>query len=329
MTYSIDARSNLELFTMKSPIRLWFSCLCLATCSISNADDPPGQRDRMSPLRQDNLVAWCIVPFDAAERGPTARAHMLQELGIRRCAYDWREKHVPTFEQEIIEYRKHGIEFFAFWGIHEDACRLFEKHDLHPQIWCVLGTPENGTDEEMVDQSVAEILQHAERTKLLGCKLGLYNHGGWQGEPDNLVAVCRKLRSLGHDHVGIVYNFHHGHDHIDDWAESFELMQPYLHCLNLNGMNDNAQPKILGISKGTHDREMIRVVIDSDYDGPIGILDHRLELDSLDSLRENMEGVHWLEREFKTPGSGGSKPVTPKPLAQKNAASGHSASRSN
>lgn len=319
----------MKLITMKSRIWLWFSSLCLATCSLSAAGDPSGQRDRMSPLRQDNLVAWCIVPFDAAERGPAARAQMLQELGIRRCAYDWRQKHVPAFEQEIIEYQKHGIEFFAFWGTHEDAYQLFKKYDLHPQIWCVLGPPANGTYEEMIEQSVAEILQHAERTKQLGCKLGLYNHGGWQGEPDNLVAVCRKLRSLGHDHVGIVYNFHHGHEHINDWAKSFELMQPYLLCLNLNGMNDNAQPKILGISKGSHDQEMIRIVIDNNYDGPIGILDHRPELDSFDSLLENLEGVRWLEREFKTPGSGGLKPVVPKPFAQENTISGNSASRSN
>ena len=193
----------------------------------------------------------------------------------------------------------------------------------------MLGQPAEGTYQEMVDRSVEAILQHAERTKQLGCKLGLYNHGGWQGEPKNLVAVCRKLRSMGHGHVGIVYNFHHGHGHIDDWAESFELMKPYLLCLNLNGMNDHAQPKILGISKGAHEQEMIRVVIDSDYNGPIGILDHRQELDSLDSLRENLEGVQWLQREFITPGAGGAKPATPKPLAQKDAALSNSTSRSN
>ena len=31
-------------------------------------------------------------------------------------------------------------------------------------------------------------------------------------------------------------------------------MQPYLLCLNLNGMNDNAQPKILPVGSGQHDR---------------------------------------------------------------------------
>ena len=52
------------------------------------------------------------------------------------------------------------------------------------------------------------------------CKLGLYNHGGWGGEPENLVAVCKVLREQHKaDHVGIVYNLHHGHGHIDDFAD--------------------------------------------------------------------------------------------------------------
>ncbi len=33
-------------------------------------------------------------------------------------------------------------------------------------------------------------------------------------------SVCKRLRELGHDRVGIVYNFHHGHGQIEDWAES-------------------------------------------------------------------------------------------------------------
>ena len=40
---------------------------------------------------RDNLVAWCIVPFDAAKRNSADRVQMLRELGLSRCAYDWRE----------------------------------------------------------------------------------------------------------------------------------------------------------------------------------------------------------------------------------------------
>lgn len=53
---------------------------------------------------------------------------------MKRCAYDWRAEHVSQFEEEIVQYERRGIEFFAFWGTHEDAFGLFEKHGLHPQI---------------------------------------------------------------------------------------------------------------------------------------------------------------------------------------------------
>lgn len=267
-----------------------------------------------SVLRQDNLVAWCIVPFDAAQRTPAERAQMLQDLAIKRCAYDWREEHVPSFEQEIIEYRKRGIEFFAFWGEHPDAYRLFEKYDLHPQIWMMPPSPSEGTQAEMVQQAAKQLVSAAEKTRELGCKLALYNHGGWAGEPANLVAICLALREEGYDHVGITYNLHHGHDHIGDWEASFKLMMPYLHCLNLNGMNDGENPKILGIGKGAHELDMIRFVVDSGYQGPIGILDHRPELDAKDSLTENIDGLRWLRSEMQQPGSGGEKPKTPAPL---------------
>lgn len=273
-----------------------------------------------SVLNRDNLVAWCIVPFDAKKRGPAERVAMLKELGIRRCAYDWRKEHVPTFEQEILEYQKHGIEFFAFWSVHDDAFDLFKKHSLHPQIWHVIpnsaverkdaiANAANATSDTetqatkveatKVEAAVQNTLSLAERTKGMGCKLGLYNHGGWSGEPANLVAVCKRLHELGHDHVGIVYNFHHGHQHIDDWKQSFALMKPYILCLNLNGMNSDAKPKILGIGKGAHELEMIRAVLDSGYSGPIGIIDHREQIDARESLLENLDGLQSVREKLE------------------------------
>lgn len=272
-----------------------------------------------SVLRPENLVAWCIVPFDAAKRSPAERAMMLDDLGIKRCAYDWRAEHVPTFEAEILEYKKHGIEFFAFWDIHDEALRLFEKYDLHPQIWKMIPGVGEGSQEERVRAAVAAMTPLAARTKAAGCALGLYNHGGWQGEPENLVAVCQALRAAGHEHVGIVYNFHHAHDRIADWPRALELMKPYLLCLNLNGMNDGAQPKILGIAQGQHELDMIREIVKSGYAGPIGVIDHREHLDAKESLQENLRGLAWVRKEIEAPGSGGPRPVPVVPSPPKTA----------
>ena len=245
-------------------------------------------------LKKENLVPWCIVPFDASKRNTEERAKMLVRLGLKRSAYDWRAQHIQEFEEEILEYKKHGIEFFAFWNVHEKAFELFQKYKIHPQIWKTLHSPKSGTQEEKIKSAKDAMTPLAKRTAEIGCKLGLYNHGGWGGEPENLVAVCKALRVEGHDHVGIVYNWHHGHGRIEEWKQDLELMLPYLHCLNLNGMNTGAQPKILELGKGEHERTMLKVVLDSGYNGPVGILDHQNQVDAEDSLQANLTGLDTL-----------------------------------
>jgi hypothetical protein len=280
-------------------ITLFAACASFAATSAIGVSGA-GAGDRpASVFAEDNLVAWCIVPFDAEKRGPKARAEMLGRLGISKVAYDWRQEHVPTFEEEILEYQKHGLEFFAFWSWHEDMGRLIEKHGIKPQIWRTMPSPRTGTQEEKVEAAARQMLPLVTRVGELGCKFGLYNHGGWGGEPENLVAVCRWFRDrAGANHVGIVYNFHHGHGHIQDFAESLALMKPYLFCLNLNGMNDNAQPKILPLGQGRRELAMMKQIIDSGYCGPIGILDHRGDTDAEQSLQENLAGLRQLLRQL-------------------------------
>lgn len=268
----------------------------LSNCAA--AGEPAGK----NIYAQDNLVAWCIVPFDAKKRGPAERAEMLKRLGFNKFAYDWREEHVPTFEQEILELKKRGIELFAFWGSREEAFKLFQKHAIAPQVWVMIRDSNAGSQDERVEAAAKQLLPLVERTRDLGCKLGLYNHGGWGGEPENMAAVCRWLRENAKgDNVGIVYNFHHGHGHIADFAECLEMMKPYLLCINLNGMNDNAQPKILPLGEGQHEKAMMQAVLASGYRGPIGILGHRSEIDAEISLRANLDGLEKLLKQMGHP----------------------------
>lgn len=244
---------------------------------------------------KDNLVAWCIVPFDPLKRNPEQRAAMLRRLGIKRVAYDWRAEHVPSFEAEILAYRRHSLEYLAFWGWHPAMASLIEKYDLKLQIWKSFSAPNGKSQEEKVAAAGKGLLPLVQKTRELGCKLALYNHGGWAGEPENMVAVCQWLRMYSQaDHVGIVYNLHHGHGHIKDFAAMLDLMLPYLLCLNLNGMNTGAQPKILALGQGQHDRQLLGIIARSGYVGPIGILDHRANVDTEQSLRENLEGLKQL-----------------------------------
>ncbi len=255
---------------------------------------------RSSIFRRDNLVAWCIVPFDAAKRQPLERAKMLKRLGLTKLAYDWRAEHVPSFEDEIRSMQREGIEFFAFWSPasrsdgYNSMMRLIKQYKLHPQIWMIAPSQPGDSDAQRVARNARAMLPFVADAHRLGCAFALYNHGGWSGQPDNLIAMVRWLRDQVHRaDIGIVYNFHHGHEHLDQFPAAFQRMLPYLMCVNLDGVTPGG-PMVLPLGHGTKDLEILKMVRDSGYRGRIGILDHRANLDAEKSLRENIEGLKKL-----------------------------------
>jgi sugar phosphate isomerase/epimerase len=250
-------------------------------------------------FRRDNLVAWCIVPFDARKRTPEQRAEMLQRLGIKHFAYDWRDEHVPTFDAEMDELKKRDIELTAVWfpaALNDQARVLLDgirKHHLKPQLWVTCSA-------ENVDAGVATITPIAREAEKLGCKVALYNHGGWFGEPENQLAIIERLKAAGVTNVGIVYNLHHGHAHVDRFKELLEKMKPHLLALNLNGMTRDGAAngkKILPIGEGELDLPLLKVIQASGYEGPIGILNHTDE-DAETRLKQNIEGLESLVKQL-------------------------------
>jgi hypothetical protein len=104
----------------------------------------------------DNLLAWCVVPFDATNRGPEERADMLARLGFKHFAYDWREEHIPTFEDEIKALKRHEVNLLAwmFLGVDADhplaepTLELFKRHDVQPQLWVMQSSRDFPASEE-------------------------------------------------------------------------------------------------------------------------------------------------------------------------------------
>jgi hypothetical protein len=112
-----------------------------------------------------------------------------------------------------------------------------------------------------------------------------------------MVAVCE---ALDLSNVGIVYNQHHGHDHLPHFAESLTQMLPHLHFLNLNGMTaggDKHGKKILVLGQGDLDVELARTICESGYAGPIGILNHTGH-DAEARLLDNLDGLDWITGEL-------------------------------
>jgi hypothetical protein len=262
-----------------------------------------------------NLVAWCIVPFDAKKRGPEERAAMLERVGIRKFAYDYRAQHVPQFDAEIEALKRHGVELFAWWfstAYNDEARHILEvlkRHDSRPQLWVMGSGAAVKTDDEQrarVEAESARIRPIAEAAEKIGCKVGLYNHGGWFGEPENQLAIIERLRMKN---IGIVYNLHHGHGHVDRFPALLEKMKPHLLALNINGMVRNGEKNgkmILPLGQGDLELRLLQVIRDSGWRGPIGILNHTDE-DAEARLLDNLEGLDWLAAQL------GGAPPGPKP----------------
>jgi sugar phosphate isomerase/epimerase len=263
---------------------------------------------RMNLFYRDNLVAWCIVPFDPLKRGPRERAEMLQRLGIHSLAYDWRDEHIPSFDRELRELEAHGLCMKAFYfrggwplnaaSVWNDPQRnaglaFLKRNALHIEVWAKFtgeGAEDVAEAEEKYAAAATRIGVLADAINGLGCRLALYNHGGWGGEPRTMLEIVRRLESKN---VGIAYNFHHGHEHLDQMPGAFEAMRPYLTCVILNGMTRGG-PMILPVGRGEEDRGILQMIKTSGYAGPIGILSHRVDIDAELALRENLEGLQAL-----------------------------------
>ena len=250
----------------------------------------------------ENYFAWCIVPFDSEKRTPEQRIEMLKELGFVSYAYDYRDEHLPEMVKEFNLAKENGIDIIAVWlwidkndsiGNLKETNKIVLKNiaeaGLKTQIW--MSFPENYfeemTEEESLESAVSMISYLCDEGAKIGCKTGMYNHGGWFGHPDNLIKIAETLTEKD---IGIIFNFHHAHHLLDDFPALVENMLPHLWAVNLNGMNPDG-PKILEIGQGTEEAKMIQTLEKAGYDGPWGVLGHRMDADVKLVLEGNLEGL--------------------------------------
>jgi sugar phosphate isomerase/epimerase len=270
-----------------------------------------GRADNKKPVDlfdRSNLIAWCIVPFDASGRTPEERAFMLDEMGISRFAYDYRDQHIASFREEIGVLRKHGIELSAVWlwlepsgdTLLNPSCRailrILEETSTHTDLWISFPPQffENMPEEEKISKGVDAIEEVLGWADAHGCTISLYNHGDWFGEPENQIRI---IRAIGTDRVRMVYNFHHGHHQVERFEPMFREMLPYLSAVNINGMRVEG-PKIITVGQGDMELEMLRVIKESGYRGPIGIIGHTEGEDIKVVLQRNMEGLEKLKKQL-------------------------------
>ena len=261
-----------------------------------------------SLFEKENLIAWCIVPFDAENRSPQERAEMLNDLGITNFAYDYRDEHIPSFKEEILTLKNHHIKLGAVWlwvdpnwekplnSAGREIFDILRETGTKTEIW--LGLPDNAfeglPDEESLAIAVQVVREIFKEAAEIGSSIALYNHGGWFGEPENLVRI---IDALGSDKVKIVYNFHHGHLQVEHFGTYLETMLPYLSTININGMRVEG-PKIITLGEGDRELEMLRIIRASGYSGTIGIIGHTDGEDIRVVLERNLNGLEELRSQL-------------------------------
>jgi hydroxypyruvate isomerase len=261
----------------------------------------PATAQKGDVFAKSNLAAWCVVPFDAKQRGPEERAKMLRDLGITKLAYDWREEHIPTFDQELQALTKNGVKLEAFWIMSGETAEgnahikaifdFLERNKVKTQLWLLMG--EWGGFSELSQQQKVEAMAKpiryiAEKAEKLGCKVALYNHGGWFGEPENQLEIIKHLKMKN---VGIVYNFHHARMHHERFETFYPKIQPHLYALNIAGLKKGVTERFFRTGQGDVETEMIRQVWKSGYKGTIGIINHDTNEDAEKGLRDEMVGL--------------------------------------
>lgn len=293
-----------------TPIRsgwlLLLIALAMHRCLLLSATFASERPQKNAIFGRDNLVAWCIVPFDAKRRTPEERAAMLSRLGFSKFAYDYRAEHIPTFEAELAALSHHQIELTAWWfpeQLNDEArgiLALLKRRGIKTQLWVMGGGGPTQTEaerRERIKVEAARIRPIADEAAKIGCQIGLYNHGGWFGEPENQIAIIEELKLTN---VGMVYNLHHGHDHLERFSNVLPRMLPHLYAINLNGMVRDGERRgrqILPLGQGELDLELLKTIRDSGYHGPIGILGHTQD-DAEERLRDNLDGLDWLVKQL-------------------------------
>ncbi|WP_057940261.1 sugar phosphate isomerase/epimerase family protein [Algoriphagus resistens] len=261
-------------------------------------------KNKIDIFSNDNLLAWCVVPFDAENRGPQERSRMLKDLGITKLAYDWRDEHIPSFDQEYKILNENGIRLQSFWMMSGNdpandsrvhtVFDFLERNEVDTEIWLLVEEGEGFSDLNQNEKiaSMAESVRYiAERAAKINCKVGLYNHGNWFGEPENQLAI---IEHLDEKNVGIVFNFHHAASYQERFAEFFPKIKPHLYAINLAGLKKGDSKKFYEVGEGDAEQDMIRIIRASDYKGPIGIINHNTQRDAMIGLEIQMAGLNQI-----------------------------------
>jgi len=249
-------------------------------------DKKPATSDKSAIIDVKKVSPWCITGFDTKDRSPQERRTMLQDLGLSSYGFNKGKGDFSTMQEEFKLAKENDIDITSiFIWLNADRDTIgqlspsnqlifdnLKEIEQKPTLWLSFSNNfyEDLDREASITLSMEMIKFIKSKADELGCKLALYNHRGWFGNPHNQLEILERLKD---ESITMVYNFHHAHE----YAEEFELVakkiSPYLSFVNLNGVKIDG-PEIMDIGKGDHELAMIQYLLNEAYDGPWGILGH-------------------------------------------------------
>ena len=258
------------------------------------------------PFKIEEVSPWCIIGFDTEERTPSQRIAMVKELGFTKYGFNKGKGDLTTMKEEFKLAMQNGIDIpsvFLWLNAKRDSIGKLSpanqellanlaEVDYKPAIW--VSFSDNYFEDIEQDQSIqlsVDMIKYVKSiTDNLNCKLAIYNHHGWFGNPFNQVEI---LKALNEKSVSMVYNFHHAQEYVDEFPEIAKMIVPYLSYVNLNGVKKEG-PQIITLGEGDHEVEMIQGLMNNGFTGPWGILGHIKTEDVKKVLEKNIAGMHLL-----------------------------------
>jgi len=280
---------------MKTYIKISILFLSLILNSCNNKKEYKIKIDEVSP--------WCIIGFDSLNRTPIQRINMLKELGLKKYGYNRGKGDLSEMKKEFKLAQKNNIEITSvfLWlnakrdsigklsASNQEILNNLNEMKSTPTIWVSFSNNffKDLNQKQSIELAIQMITSIKIKTDQIGCKIAIYNHHGWFGNPHNQIEIIKKLKD---NSITMVYNFHHAHEYVDEFPNIIKKIKPYLSYVNLNGVKKDGE-KILPIGKGDYEFEMIKLLLDEGYKGPWGILGHIKSKDVQKVLEKNIEGI--------------------------------------
>lgn len=251
----------------------------------------------------NNIYPWCVVAFDSLDRSPAERIKMIKELGFNKYAYDWEVDDLDEMEDELNMAKENNLDIVSVWfwlnakrdsigklsAQNERVLEILKKSGLKTTLWISFNNNFfTGLSQEESINICSEMIKFIyKKAENIGCNIELYNHGGWFGNVNNQISIIEILPKYN---LKIVYNYHHGHQDIENFSELVTRISPHLSSVNLNGMRKDG-PKILPIGEGDSEKQMIELLLAEGFYGPWGILGHVKNDDVKLVLERNIRGL--------------------------------------